>query len=198
MCLTSSSYRTSVWGASEGGRRTTQASTDASPKHSDCPNGEESWCKYNRALAKQETPPKHHYNLPEHVDDALRPLYTRLSDKKLLKRCQRGKTQNPNESLHSVIWSLVWKNKHASLFTVEAAVAEAVTRFNTSKGRADAAILNELHLQQNAVASERCSEKDSRRLVASEKKHADAEKFRRAMKRKRTKENYHDYVPGGF
>ncbi|KAH7972037.1 hypothetical protein HPB52_005808 [Rhipicephalus sanguineus] len=147
---------------------------------------------------KQETPPKHRYNLPEYVVDALRPVYTRLSDKKLLERCQRGKTQNPNESLHSVIWSLVSKNKHASLFTVEAAVAEAVARFNAGKGRADAAILKELHLQQSVVAAERCSEKDSRRLVASERKHEHAENFEHAMKRKRTKENDDDYVPGGF
>lgn len=174
------------------------ASTDASPQHSHCPTGEESWCKYNKAVAKQETPPNHRYNLPEYVVDALRPIYTRLSDKKLLERCQRGKTQNPNESLHSVIWSLVSKNKHASLFTVEAAVAEAVARFNAGKGRADAAILKELHLQQSVVAAERCSEKDSRRLVASEKKHEHAENFKHAMKRKRTKENDDDYIPGGF
>ncbi|KAL1435514.1 hypothetical protein MTO96_000180 [Rhipicephalus appendiculatus] len=35
-------------------------------------------------------------------------------------------------------------------------------------------------------------------LVASEKKHMHAENFRRAMKRKRTKENDDDYTPGGF
>ncbi|XP_075724032.1 uncharacterized protein LOC142766081, partial [Rhipicephalus microplus] len=64
------------------------ASTDASPQHSHCPTGEESWCKYNKAVAKQETPPNHRYNLPEYVVDALRPIYTCLSDKKLLEHCQ--------------------------------------------------------------------------------------------------------------
>ncbi|KAK3890115.1 hypothetical protein Pcinc_005921 [Petrolisthes cinctipes] len=31
-------------------------------------------------------------------------VYKRLSDENLLKRCLQGKTQNPNESLHSRIW----------------------------------------------------------------------------------------------
>ncbi|KAH8028723.1 hypothetical protein HPB51_018205 [Rhipicephalus microplus] len=78
------------------------------------------------------------------------------------------------------------------------AVAEAVARFSAGKGRADAAILKELHLQQSVVAAERCSEKDSRGLVAVEKKHEHAENFKHAMKRKRTQENDDDYIPGGF
>lgn len=80
---------------------------------------------FNRALAKQETPPKHKYNLPPHVAQAFLPVYMHLSDRKLLEHCQRGKTQNGNKSLQFVIWSLVLKIRHESLFTVEAAVAEA-------------------------------------------------------------------------
>ena len=33
------------------------------------------------------------------------PVYKRMSDTKLLKRMEKGKTQNTNECLHSVIWS---------------------------------------------------------------------------------------------
>ncbi|KAH7983089.1 hypothetical protein HPB52_009126 [Rhipicephalus sanguineus] len=141
---------------------------------------------------------RHRYNLPEYVAEALLPVYTRLSDRKLLERCQRGKTQNSNESLHSVIWSLVPKTKHASLFTVETAVAEAVARFNAGKKRASEAILKELHLSQGSTDVERCLEKDQRRLAACDKKHTRAENFRNAMKRRRVKENDSDYVPGGF
>ncbi|KAH7969948.1 hypothetical protein HPB52_023004 [Rhipicephalus sanguineus] len=159
---------------------------------------EESWCAYNKAVARQQAPPKHRYNLPEYVAEALLPVYAHLSDRKLLERCQRGKTQNSNESLHSVIWSLLPKTKHASLFTVETAVAEAVTRFNAGKKRASEAILKELNLSQGSTDVERCLEKDQRRLAACDKKHTRAENFRNAMKRRRVKENDSDYVPGGF
>ncbi|KAH7981696.1 hypothetical protein HPB52_000721 [Rhipicephalus sanguineus] len=173
-------------------------STDTKPQHSRCPKGEESWCAHNKAVARQQAPPKHRYNLPEYIAEALLPVYTRLSDRKLLERCQRGKTQNSNESLHSVIWSLVPKTKHASLFTVETAVAEAVARFNAGKKRASEAILKELHLSQGSTDVERCLEKDQRRLAACDKKHTRAENIRNAMKRRRVKENDSDYVPGGF
>ncbi|KAG0434643.1 hypothetical protein HPB47_018975 [Ixodes persulcatus] len=36
----------------------------------------------------------HRHNLPFHVCKALLPRYERMSDKKILERCQRGKTQN--------------------------------------------------------------------------------------------------------
>lgn len=173
-------------------------STDARPNHSLCPKGEESWCIHNKAVAKKEPPPKHRYCLPEYVADALLPIYTRLSDKKLLECCQRGKTQNSNECLHSVIWSLVPKSRHASLYTVESAVAEAVTRFNAGKEHASEAILKELHINKGSVMAQRCAEKDQRRLLVSDRKHANAENFRQAMRRKRGKQIDADYVPGGF
>ncbi|CAN8010699.1 unnamed protein product [Ixodes pacificus] len=173
-------------------------STDAKPNHALCPTGETSWCKQNAAVARNEAPPKHHYNLPSYVSDALLPVYTRLSDQKLLKRCQRAKTQNANESLHSVIWSLSSKEQHASLFSVECAVAQAVLRFNCGKQRATSAILKELHLHQGTASAQRSSEKDHQRLTASNRKHARAQTFTQAMKRKRGRTNDQDYIPGGF
>lgn len=35
-------------------------STDEEPTQTDCPAGQESWCFYNRALAKKEKPEPHH------------------------------------------------------------------------------------------------------------------------------------------
>lgn len=81
--------------------------------------------------------PKHHYNLPEHVCKALRPVYEHLVDSKLLQQCQREKTENSNESLQSVIWSLAAKARHA-LFVVEA----ALMRFNAGKQNASAQVLS--------------------------------------------------------
>ncbi|KAH9363325.1 hypothetical protein HPB48_006431 [Haemaphysalis longicornis] len=106
-------------------------SNDTVSNHSLCPPGPDSWCRQNAAKAKGEPTPKHRYNLPPHVCEALLPVYERLSDEKLLQRCLQGKTQNSNESLHSMIWALAPKEKHASLFTVQAAVAEAVLKLLT-------------------------------------------------------------------
>ncbi|KAH7984678.1 hypothetical protein HPB52_023507 [Rhipicephalus sanguineus] len=89
-------------------------STDDAPKHSKCPEGASSWCKYNRALANGE-------------------IFARLSDESLLARCCEGKTQNASESLHSVIWTQTSKNGNASLESVKRAAAEAVAIYNQGR-----------------------------------------------------------------
>ncbi|KAH7986015.1 hypothetical protein HPB52_025255 [Rhipicephalus sanguineus] len=55
-------------------------STDTKPQHSRCPKGEESWCAYNKAVARQQAPPKHRYNLPEYVAEALLPVRDPLEE----------------------------------------------------------------------------------------------------------------------
>ncbi|XP_075550753.1 uncharacterized protein LOC142584524 [Dermacentor variabilis] len=136
---------------------------DTKANHSFCPPGPSSWCKQNAAKARGEPAPRHPRNLPPHVGEALLPIFERLSEKKLLERCLRGKTQNNNESLHSMIWALSPKRSHASLFTVEAAVAEAVMKFNSGNARTSAAILTELSLNASAQSEKRMLEKDLRR-----------------------------------
>ncbi|KAH7951164.1 hypothetical protein HPB52_005887 [Rhipicephalus sanguineus] len=102
------------------------SSTDAEPHHQLCPPGALSWCWHRSAEAEGKSPPPHKYNVPS----------KRLSDPKLLARCSGNKTQNAAESLYSVIWSLISKQQHASLFTVEAAVHEAVAKYNAGSLRA--------------------------------------------------------------
>lgn len=174
------------------------ASTDDRPNHSLRPEGTDSWCKHNAAAAKSEPPPKHNYKLPENVSKALLPVYQRLADKRLLQRCTRGKTQNANEALHSLIWSLAPKEKHASLFALEAAVAEAVMRFNAGMAQASSQIMQELHLNQNCTGGQRAAEKDQPRSVnANRKRAASAEFLAVAKKRQRGKQDA-DYSAGVF
>lgn len=68
-------------------------STDVCSDHSLCPAGADSWCSHNAAKAKGDPEPRHRYNLPKEVAEAMLPVYTRLSEKALLQRCQRGKTK---------------------------------------------------------------------------------------------------------
>ena len=84
-------------------------STDDDPNHTRCPSSEESWCFYKRAEAREEEPPSHaihvKHPLASDVAAAMVPIYQRMSDPNLLKRVLKGKTQNSNECLHSVIWN---------------------------------------------------------------------------------------------
>ncbi|CAN8025115.1 unnamed protein product [Ixodes persulcatus] len=174
-------------------------SNDAVSNHSLCPVGPDSWCRQNAMKARGEPAPKHRHNLPPHVCKALLPLYERLSDKRLLERCQRGKTQNNNESLHSVIWALVPKHRHASLFTVRAAVAEAVMKFNAGNEITSARVLKELNVTPGPQSTKRMVEKDKRRTTASIRKRATTENVQRALKKRHAGANCQvDYVPGAY
>lgn len=172
---------------------------DTKANHSFCPPGPSSWCKQNAAKARGEPAPRHPRNLPPHVGEALLPIFERLSEKKLLERCLRGKTQNNNESLHSMIWALSPKRSHASLFTVEAAVAEAVMKFNSGNARTSAAILTELSLNASAQSEKRMLEKDLRRSRASVCKRACRENMQQALKNRHVGEKKQtDYMPGAY
>ncbi|PSN46432.1 hypothetical protein C0J52_15382 [Blattella germanica] len=61
----------------------------------------------NKALTAGEEPPKHDSStmkttLSPHVVSKIMPVYQRLASDKILDCCTVGKTQNPNESLHSI------------------------------------------------------------------------------------------------
>ena len=108
------------------------SSTDQSPKHAHCPPGDRSWCFWQRALAKSANPGHHkdHESLVPEIGQKLVPIFIRLSDESLLKRCVRKKTQNPNESFHQVIWKLCPKTTFAGRRTVLTAVTLAACQFS--------------------------------------------------------------------
>jgi len=78
------------------------------------PPGEKSWCKWQRAQAKQE-PYCHPNPLPEEGLAAINPIYSELTDLKLLERCVGGLTRNKkrkfqfysveNRPLSKIFWS---------------------------------------------------------------------------------------------
>jgi hypothetical protein len=109
-------------------------STDEDPHHHRCQKGAESWCFYQRALARREPIPPHKEKLgsaiSKKVFHALVPVYKKLGSPDLLRRCMHSKTQNANESLHGVIWSRCPKASFASLPKVELATLVSVGEFN--------------------------------------------------------------------
>ena len=78
-------------------------STDDQQVHHMCPEGENSWCSYNKAKAGNELDEyKHGFNpIPQAIVQLLKPIYNQLDSRLLLSLCLFGHTQNANESLHS-------------------------------------------------------------------------------------------------
>ena len=106
-------------------------STDENPKHVHCPPGENSWCFWQRAVSKNESSGSHkeHETIPEDVGRKLVPIFQRLTEKHLLKRCIRSKTQNLNESLHGLLWRFCPKITFVGRQMVEIAARMALCQF---------------------------------------------------------------------
>ncbi|GFU22848.1 uncharacterized protein TNCV_4965961 [Trichonephila clavipes] len=104
-------------------------STDEYPQHGFCPIGEDSWCGFKKAEASGKSY-KHKHSLPVAVVEAMRPIFRDLSHPDLLKKCLHGKTQNPNESFHNVVWSCVPKATFVQIETLSLGVYDAVCSFN--------------------------------------------------------------------
>ena len=82
-------------------------STDLKPQHMYCPTGTESWCKYQKARAKNMLSNyKHPPALAMNVQKVLKPIYEDLTNANLLNRCLGGNIQNNNESFNFTVWSL--------------------------------------------------------------------------------------------
>ena len=109
-------------------------STDEDPHHLRCPEGEESWCFFRRAEARGEDPGPHAQHcgtaITRQVATALIPIYQRFSSSVLLKRILHGKTQNVNEALNNLIWVHCPKTQFVGKLRIEAAVHQAVCKFN--------------------------------------------------------------------
>lgn len=107
------------------------SSSPDNPCHDDCPKGASSWCSYNRDKAtasNQHVPIKN--PLPPAVVKVMEPIFNRLGDKHFLVGSEKCLTQNTNESLHHVIWSMAPKEQYTSQQEVSLAVALGVLIFN--------------------------------------------------------------------
>ncbi|KAK3765292.1 hypothetical protein RRG08_062852 [Elysia crispata] len=107
-------------------------STDEKPQDQLYPKGPSSWCFYNAAEAKDDVPGPHsifrHTSSDENLlQEHILPVYRCLTDDALLKRCERHATQNPNESLHNVIWA---KHKFYSKKRIELSTVLSISEFN--------------------------------------------------------------------
>lgn len=162
-------------------------STDDHPHHRFCPPGKESWCHYQRSLVDINQKRAHKPTISKEIGEKLLPIYKRMTDTDLLKRCLRNKTQNANESFNSLIWRRCPKTEFISLRTLETAVAMAILEFNKgADGFID--ILHHLDIEpgQNQITHASISNKrrldDAQRTSTGERK-----KLRKTKKIQKTK-----------
>ena len=75
-------------------------------------------------------PHKDHKTLPLETGKELVPIFKRLSELELLKRCAGSRTQNPNQSFHNLIWKLCPKTIFVGKRTIKTAVTLAARQFS--------------------------------------------------------------------
>ncbi|GFS52283.1 uncharacterized protein TNCV_4850121 [Trichonephila clavipes] len=114
--------------------------------------------------------------------------YYDLSHPALLKKCLGGKTQNPNESLNSLIWKFCPKTIGSSLQIAEIAANLATSVFN-DRNQILITILEKFGLKINRNVCVSLAERDNRRIFTSRQGPLESTiEARRAKKIKRSKE----------
>ena len=168
------------------------SSTDAFPRHIYCPEGVNSWCFYNKAVAEKKDPPSHSQMKVRFILDSIEDrkkildVYLSLTQDNLLLRCLKGRTQNPNESIHSKIWSSLSKTHFYGRETVLFSATLTVLQHNFGYEGA------EMFLENGSINSgilHRLQLKDKARLRQAQ----------RSTPKKRKREATDDsYAPGEF
>ena len=180
-------------------------STDESPHHHLCPEGETSWCGYQRDLANGTRLYHHDHPLPEAVAEEIRPIFDALSAESLLQSCLHGGTQNQNESFNALIWQRAPKEYHSSLPTVEVSTYLAVGHFNNG-AQFMPIVLEKLGIKPGRYCLSACKKSDRQRIKNALYKSSEKVKRRRKTIRNK-KKGYNDaqqeeegpqYGPGAF
>ena len=147
-------------------------STDEAPQHHRCPTGPNSWCFYQKAVATDTDTPPHNthikYPLATSVAQEMIPIYERMSDANLLKRMEKGKTQNANECLHSVIWSRCPKTVFIRKEKLHGAAAAAIAVFNEGAIQLTQ-VMDRLAIETNQIHNLLMEEIDQKRIQRANK-----------------------------
>ncbi|GFU67463.1 uncharacterized protein LOC101238613 [Trichonephila clavipes] len=98
--------------------------------HGQCPEGSESWCRYQRAKAAGSPLKEIEQGLPNKIINQIKPTYLKLCNETLLKKCLHGKTQNCNES-YNILWNIVPKNIFIGLETFRLGALLALILYNS-------------------------------------------------------------------
>ena len=100
----------------------------AAGDHSGCPTGENSWCRWNRPFSSATPATLTTFTA---IDiQKVQEAFNIYATTEFCSHLTLGLTQNANESLHNMIWSLCSKNKYVSPQSIRISTAIAVVTFN--------------------------------------------------------------------
>ena len=168
--------------------------------HEYCPDDETTWCKFKRNYPSYK--PK---DIAPEVLALMEPIFDRLSDSDLLERLQQGDTQNPNESLHSLIWKRAPKHIFASPEAIRVSTALSVIHRNVGNvGLLD--VLKALGIKNNNYTCRALEKMDVIKATSIAKNRDPKVKKQRQLlrrKRKRDQDEMEEaeepsYEAGGF
>lgn len=163
------------------------ASSEQRNLHDHCPEGPDSWCRFNQDRANGTDVYRPGPGLPLNVIAELKPIYKRLSEDDLLSRCLDGKTQNQNESLNGMIWERVPKDVFIGSETLQLGVYDAVAHFNIGC-QAAVNILRELDIEPGEFCLEAFRIADNLRIQKGNVKASQTSKKRRKILRAQRKQ----------
>ena len=103
-----------------------RSSTDNNPQHHHCPDGEDTWCKYNTDASSYI----HHDAIPEPIAAIIKPAYEELTSDNLLNKCLYGGTSNVNDVFNNILWKIAPKSEFSGLPTLALSSYLAAIRFN--------------------------------------------------------------------
>lgn len=180
------------------------ASTEDNPSHGFCPEGPDSWCKWQRDQANgtETFRPK---NVASAVMQEILPTFEALWDRNLLQSVLEGLSQNNNEALNHLVWDISPKELFGGPETVLAACAIGVCLFNGG-ARTLQTMLRGLHLAVGEHCKSGLAAIDKQRLYAAAEKASEATKqqrqIRRSQRKSRNERNEEQegptYEPGAF
>lgn len=168
-------------------------STDTNPQHQFC---DESWCSYLKAKSTGNEF-EHPNPLPDIVQKAIKPVYVDLTAPNLLERCEGGFTQNNNESLNSVIWSIARKTHFCGKKTIDFAAYTATSLFND--GYSSLLLMMQLmNIEIGPNAQDLCSKYDKDRIAKSDiKTYASSKQARQLLLADRKSKEEHFQLSEG-
>lgn len=119
----------------------------------------------------------------------IRPLYVRLTNNDLLKRCSKGKTQNANEALHGLIWTKCPKTTFTTKRKIEAAVGEGLSVYNEGYLLTISNLLKQVGLSPGENTTRHARKRDCHRLrLRKVRSSAKYKKYRKLLKSTKLKE----------
>ena len=159
--------------------------------HSHCPFANDSWCYYLKRLTEQAEDPS--LSLPPFRQPYLSPseyrrakeVFETFASLSMYGALTMGKTQNANESLHSIIWHNSPKTKYVVQKSIDISTSIAVTTYNDGD-IALAAVLSSLFIPPSHSTLLHLTRRDRARNLNRERAILETQKRRRRQLSART------------